>query len=199
MSIAEVKRSYTPTDLLAMPDAVNYELVEGELVERNMSYLSSFVEGRVFEVVQSFVRKENLGHVLPGTLGFQCFRNRPHKIRRPDVSFIRSSRISADLFLDGYCPIAPDLAVEVVSPNDLAHEVNEKIEEYFGAGVRLIWIVDPVARVVDVYRMDGANSRLRENDILDGGNLLPGFQCMVKDLFPERSETPASVPSQVDG
>src|SRR4051812_20234091 len=137
MSIAEIKRDITPEELLAMPDAVNFELVDGELVERNMSVLSSLVEGNIYDAVRSFCRGKQLGLVWPGTLGFQCFPDHPRKIRKPDVAFIRAERITPGLFPEGYCPIAPDLAAEVLSPGDLAHEIVEKIEEYFSVGVRL--------------------------------------------------------------
>lgn len=185
MSIAEVKR-YEPDDLLNMADAVGYELVDGELVERHVSVLSSLVEGLVFERIQTFCRTNNLGLVWPGTVGYQCFPDRPRKVRRPDTSYIAADRLSDDLLHQGHCPIAPDLAVEVISPGDLASEVNEKIEEYLTVGIRLIWIIDPEARIVDVYRFDGPVNRLRESDFIDGEAVLPGFRCAIKDFFPDR-------------
>jgi Uma2 family endonuclease len=75
--------------------------------------------------------------------------------------------------------------VEVISPGDLAHEVAEKIEDYRQAGVALIWVIEPELRIVDVYRMNGVNSRLREADELSGEDVLPGFICRVAELFPE--------------
>lgn len=84
--------------------------------------------------------------------------------------------------------MAPDLAVEVLSPGDLAHEIVAKVEEYLAAGVQLVWIVDPEARVVDIYRPDNSNRRLRENDSLDGDTVLPGFRCRVMDMFPARTQ-----------
>lgn len=193
-TIPEVKRVLTPEDLLAMPDAVNFELVGGELVERSMSVLSSLVELSVGRIVGNYCAENNLGAVWGASLGFRCFADDPLKIRKPDVSFIAAERITADLFDRGYCPIAPDLAVEVISPGDLAREVSEKIEEYLDAGVRLIWIVDPEARIVDIYRPDGSNRRLRGNDILDGDAVLPGFQQPVSNLFPEK---PTSAPAAI--
>ncbi len=195
MSIAEVQRTYTPDELLVLPDAVDYELVDGELVERNMSVLSSLVELRVGRLVGNYCDDKKLGPVFGPSLGFQCFGNAPYKIRKPDVAFISAERFHSELLAEGYCPIAPDLAVEVISPGDLAHEVVEKIEEYLTAGVRLIWIVDPEARVVDIYRPEGPNSRLRESDILDGEAVLPGFRCPVKDLFPEKAATEPKSPA----
>lgn len=183
MSVAEVKRSITPEELEAMRDAVGFELVDGELVDRNMSVLSSLVEGICFALLQAHCRQRSVGLVWPGTLGFRCFGDDQSRIRRPDVSVIVSERVTADLLNDGFCPIAPDLAVEVLSPGDFAHEIVEKVEEYLAAGVRLVWVVDPEARLVDVYRRDGSN-RVRENDALIGDPVLPEFRCAVKDLFP---------------
>ena len=79
--------------------------------------------------------------------------------------------------------LAPDLAVEVISPNDLASEVNEKIDEYLSAGVSLVWVIDPDSKTVSVYRKDGSTARLRESDELSGEDVIPGFSCKVNDIF----------------
>ena len=175
----------TPDELLDMPDAANYELVDGQLVERNMSTLSCLVESLVHGKVLLHTQQGSLGPVWTGTMGFACFPDRPRHLRRPDVSFVKAERMTLELMETGNLPIAPDLAVEVISPNDLAHEVAEKIEEYRNAGVSLIWIIEPLLRIVDVYRKSGVNSRLREGDELLGEDVLPGFRCRVSELFPE--------------
>jgi Uma2 family endonuclease len=180
------KTEVTPEELLDMEDAVSYELVDGRLVERNVSTLSSLVEGLVLAKVQSHAHARKLGPVWPGTLGFQCFPDHPKKVRKPDVSFVKAERMTADLFQTGNLPIAPDLTVEVISPGDSAHEVAAKIEEYLDAGVSLIWIIEPELRIVDIYRANGINSRLRETDELLGEEVLPGFRCLVADLFPAK-------------
>src|ERR1700722_11666707 len=117
-------------------------------------------------------------------MGYQCFPDHPKKVRKPDVSFVKGERFTPELLETGFLPIAPDLAVEVISPNDLASEVVEKTEEYRRAGVLLIWIIDPVSRIVDVYRQSGAFTRLRDTDELTGDDVLPGFSCRVSELFP---------------
>ena len=78
---------------------------------------------------------------------------------------------------------APDLAVEVVSPHDLAYDVDSKVEGYLQAGVRLVWVVNPAARTVRVHRPDGSSATLRPGDQLTGGEVLPGFHCLIRDLF----------------
>ena len=132
-----VEKAYTPADLLAMPDGKSYELVDGHLVERNMSALSSWVGGKTYRAVDDFVSAHQLGWAFPADLGYVCFPSAPGKVRRPDVSFIRKERLPEGPTSEGYLYIPPDLAVEVISPNDLAYEVDHKVVEYLDAGVPL--------------------------------------------------------------
>src|SRR4029077_11506815 len=164
MITAATKPEVTPEELLEMPDSASYELVDGQLVETNVSTLSALVEGLVYVKVQPHVAAHKLGLAWPGTLGFQCFPSHPKKVRKPDVSFVKAERLTAKLLETGHFPLAPDLAVEVISPGDLAHKVAEKIEEYLKAGVSMVWIIEPELRIVYVYRKNGVNSRLRETD-----------------------------------
>jgi Uma2 family endonuclease len=83
----------------------------------------------------------------------------------------------------GHCRIAPDLVAEVVSPNDLIYEVAARVAEYLGAGVRLVWVVNPADRTVQVHRQGGTGTILREADELAGEEVLPGFRCQVGELF----------------
>jgi Uma2 family endonuclease len=181
------EQTYTPEDLLTM-DGGNYELVDGRLVERNMSRLSSWVGGRVFRIVDGFVSERELGWVWPSDMGYVCFPDSPGKVRKPDVTFVRKERLPDALTLDaGYVYIPPDLAVEVVSPNDTANEVEKKVAEYLGVRVPLIWVIFPDFRTAYVIRGDGSVVRLREEDELKGENVLPGFTCRLGDIFPKTS------------
>lgn len=192
MSIVLAKPPVTPADLLAMPDGKSYELVDGQLVEKNVSTLSSLVEGLVFAKVFGHCQQNKLGPVWPGTHGFQCFPGHPNKVRKPDVSFVKAGRFTLDMLDTGFMTIAPDLAAEVVSPGDLVYEVYAKVEEYLQAGVLLVWVIDPENRVVDVYRKDGTVSRLRETDELLGDDVLSGFRCSIADLFPPLAAVPTA-------
>ena len=87
---------------------------------------------------------------------------------------------------DGYIYIAPDLAVEVVSPNDTAYEVWRKVLEYLDAGVALVWVIDPEARTAQIYRRDGSTDLLREDGELSGEDVLPEFRCRLATIFPEK-------------
>lgn len=184
MSTVIEQALYEPEDLLTMPAGDSFELVDGRLVERNMSKWSSYVAGNTHQRLKNFCDAKQLGWVYPEGTAYQCFPDAPKKVRRPDVSLIQLERISPDEAMsDGHLRIAPDLAVEVVSPNDLAYEIDEKVDEHEAAGVKLIWIVNPETKAVRVYRGDGTVSMLREKDELDGENVVPGFRCPVADLF----------------
>jgi len=183
MSTAEAKTRYSPEDLLALPDEKNHELVDGELVERNMGCESSWIGGRLHHFLSAYCDAKRLGVVFPADSGYQCFPDAPEKVRKPDVSFISVQRLAPDKIPAGHCLIAPDLAVEVVSPNDFYYDVEAKVAEYLEAGVRLIWVVNPPTRSIRVHRKDGTVTDLEENEELNGQDVIPGFHCRVGDLF----------------
>ena len=131
-----------------------------------------------------------LGWVFPADNSYQCFPDAPDKVRRPDVSFIVLGRLPAEQLPEGHITIAPDLAVEVVSPNDRAYDIDHKVEEYISAGVRLVWVISPAGRTVRVHRADGTVALLGQKDELDGEDVLPGFSCAVCELFPPAGEQP---------
>jgi Uma2 family endonuclease len=182
MSAATIQRIYTPEDLLTMPEGEHYELVGGELVEKNMGARESRVHVLLSTRLENWSGDGEHGVVLDSETGYRCFPDDPRKVRRPDVSFIRAERYSDEL-LEGHVPIPPDLAVEVISPNDLFYEVNQKVGEYQRAGVALIWVIDPNSRTVQVIEGDRPQVRLTEADELTGGSVLPGFRCPVRELF----------------
>ncbi|SRR5579871_676714 len=183
ITVASEKR-YTPEDLLSMPDGDHYELVDGRLVERKMSLWSSYVAGVIFRMLDLFCRENRLGWVLPEGTSYQCFPALPSRVRRADVSFIRSQRYSlAQATTDGHCPIAPDLAVEVISPNDTAYEIDEKVREFLDVGVPLVWVVNPEQRTVEIHRPNGPGTILRENEEINGEDVIPGFRSRVGDFM----------------
>ena len=122
--------------------------------------------------------------IFNADLGYQCFPSHPRKVRKPDVSFIIRDRLPAEQLDEGFLTLPPDLAVEVVSPSDLAYEVEEKVEEYLGVGVRLVWVVYPTTRTIHIHRRDGSTAVVRSPDELNGEDLLPGFVCRVGDISP---------------
>lgn len=185
MLTAAPPKRYTPDDLLQMADAgKGYELVDGKLVELNVSSLSSLVAGEIFGRIRDYVKARKLGWVFPEGTSFQCFRDKPNKVRRADASFIRLDRLTAEqVAAEGHCTVVPDLVVEVVSPNDLADKVTENRLEWQRAGAQLVWIVHPVEQIVDAYRGDGAVAQYQAVDTLAAEPVLPGFQAVVGELF----------------
>ncbi len=181
-------RQITPEDLLTMPDGDQYELIDGELRELHMSQESSWVAGEVFGRMREFVQARGLGWVFPEGTSYQIFPWDPGRTRRADASFIARERLPEGPIGAGHAHVAPDLAVEVVSPHDSYYDVEEKVVDYLEAGVRLVWVVNPRLRIVSVYRPDAASSpqRLSEGDELTGQDVLPDFRCRVRDLFQRR-------------
>ena len=182
MSTVLSDQKITPDDLLAMPDGESFELVNGQLVEREMGFKSSRIGGELFGRLKSFCDAKHLGWVLPADAGYRCFSDDGDKVRKPDVSFVDGKRLAAKDEPEGFATFAPDLAVEVISPNELFEDVMVKVSEYLDAGVRLVWVIDPATRRVHIYRPD-SGIILTSKDTLDGEAVIPGFHCPINDLF----------------
>lgn len=176
----------SPDDLLSMgDDNVAFELVNGELVEKTMGWESSWIASELAALLRDECRRHrpSLGWALGGEATYQCFDDDPEKVRRPDASFIARGRLPGGRRPKGHCRVAPDLAVEVVSPNDTYSHLEEKVAEYLGAGVRLVWVIDPPTKTVRVHRADGSTATLHSGDELSGEEVIVGFRCRVADLF----------------
>ena len=157
-----------------------------------MGARSSHVGGELAYLLKVFNHTTPVGWVLPADASYQFLPDRPNLVRKPDVSFIRLGRLPNEELPNGHIRLPPDLAVEVVSPNDLYYEVEEKVREYRQAGVRLLWIVVPPSRSVLVRRLDGTITEAHEGDELSGEDVVPGFRCRVADIFhvPARAQQP---------
>lgn len=187
MSIASPPRKYTAADLLSMPEGDRYELIDGELVEIDMSAESSWIAGEIHRRVANWVVERSLEWAFPDNTGFQCFPWDEERVRKPDLSFVLLARLPSGPPATGYVSVAPDLAVEVVSPHDLYYDVEVKVQEYLRVGVRMVWIVIPTTHTVMIYRA-GVESptRLTADDELAGEPVLTGFRCRVSEFFPPR-------------
>jgi Uma2 family endonuclease len=200
-AVATETRRYTPEDLLAMPDEKRFELVDGRLVERNMRAESSRVGTRLCTRLDQFCEEHDRGIVWGADNGYQCFPHAPGLVRRPDVSFIKKGRLPGDVSPDGWIKIPPDLAVEVVSPNDSIEEFEEKLEDYQKARVPLVWVIYPKRRKARIFRLDGTDVVLSEDDELSGEDIIPGFRCPSREILPPRApaEEPGTAPAGPDG
>jgi len=158
------------------------ELIRGQLVVREPpGTWHGAVSARLTLRLGSFVEAQGLGLVFAQDTGFQIASN-PDTVRAPDVAFVARERLDA-IHDRGYSALAPDLLAEVVSPDDRPGELLAKVADWLVAGVRLIWVIDPLRKVARVYRPDGSLTVLGEADALDGEDVLPGFSCGLKDLL----------------
>jgi len=173
----------TPEQLAAMPNDKDFELIDGQLVERHMGNKSSWVAMQLARLVSAYVDEHNLGWVFVFEAGFRLDPNRPNTLRKPDVSFVRFGRLPNEEPSDAYDHLAPDWAIEVLSPGDTALELEEKIEEYLNAGVRLVWVINPDLKIVKVHVSGRPIEEYRVGDELTGGDVMPGFRCPVATLF----------------
>ncbi|MBC8116380.1 MAG: Uma2 family endonuclease [Candidatus Saccharimonas sp.] len=159
------------------------ELIDGVLVEKAMGYRESVLASLLIELLNAWVRPRNLGLVSSpdGTLRLWAGR-----VRIPDVAFTSWDRMPGRKRPTKPIPeLSPDLAVEVLSESNTYGEMQLKLADYFAASVRLVWIVDPELRTVEVHAGSGQMTLLRQDDTLDGGAVLPGFAVPLKDLFAE--------------
>jgi len=165
---------------LRPPDGVRYELNEGELIEMTLpTPKHNLVVAQIQFLLHEFAYPRKLGRVFPSSTGYVLG---PGTLRGPDVSFVRAERL-AGIDLSRNIPGAPDLAVEVVSPNDTYRELRDKVRQYLSAGGHTAWVVDPEAREVHVYTGSARPIVLGENDTLECPDLLPGFSAPVSKLF----------------
>jgi Uma2 family endonuclease len=197
-AVATEARQYTPEDLLAMPDGKAYELVDGRLVKRNMGAESSEVGGNLYFHLRLFCREHKLGIVWPADNGYQCFPHAPGLVRRPDVSFIRRGRLPGDISPKGWVRFAPDLAVEVISPNDSAEDLEQKLRDYRKASVPLVWVIYPELRVAKVLRLSGPTSEVEEDGVLSGEAVIPGFHCPLLAVLPRRAPVDETLATPAD-
>ena len=154
------------------------ELVRGALVVREPAgYQHGDVAMRLAAAIFAHVEAHGLGRVFAAETGFTLARN-PDTVRAPDVAFISAARLP-DPPPRGFAELAPDLAVEVLSPDDRPGEVLAKVGDWLNAGARLVWVVDPARVIVRVYRADGSESIVGETDALRGEDVLPGFEYQL--------------------
>lgn len=177
--------TWTIDDLDALAgDEHRYELVEGDLY---MMTPASPQQGRYASRLTvdlgAYVESHDLGEVYVAEPGFALEPDPKGTVRAPDVAFVAKSRIPPSGQSRGFWPLAPDLAVEIISPSETAYSVEAKVAEYLRAGVRLVWLVYPETEVVVEFAEGWQVQRLTKGDALEGGVVIPGFTMPLARLF----------------
>ena len=179
MTAEELARTSVPGKVL--------ELIRGHLVVREPpSTRHGAVAARLTVRLGAFVEKERLGLVFAQDTGFKIERD-PDTVRGPDVAFVSRERLER-IPEAGYAELAPDLVVEVFSPNERPGEVLAKIGDFLAAGTRLAWLVDPRRREARVFRSDGSVAVIGADGALDGEDVVPGFSCPLAAVLTAESK-----------
>lgn len=172
----------TKDDLLR-PENKICELVDDTLVMKPVEMRKSLLTIYLCQILGPFIRGRNLGLITGADGTYEVLLG---LVRLPDVAFVSWDRLPERRVPDEPIPnVVPDLAVEVLSASNTAKEMARKRGEYFRAGVRLVWEIDPRARTARVYTSESSFTDLAVNDTLDGGTVLPGFTLPLAQLFAE--------------
>lgn len=164
------------------------ELVDGVLVEKAMGYYESRLAVLLAHILGSFLDQHNLG-IVAGADGMM--RLAPGQVRIPDVSFVAWERLpNRRVPRDPIPDLAPDLAVEVLSPSNTPGEMDRKLRDYFSAGVRMVWLLDARSRTLAVYTSPEQCEVIREPETVSGGDVLPGFTLVLGELFQRAESAP---------
>jgi Uma2 family endonuclease len=181
----------TESDVIAVHDRENRlcELVDGTLVDKVMGFDESIHAALLLGALLEYLKTNDLGKIVGADGMMRIF---PGVVRIPDTAFISWARYPRSKRRRGEIPlVVPDLIVEVLSEGNTPKERARKLDEYFRAGVRLVWYVNPKRRTVRVYTASDRSVLLREDDTLDGGDVLPGFALSLRDWFTEAERTTA--------
>lgn len=176
-------RPISGDELFRRGDLGPCELIDGQIVPMSPTGDEhGGIEVNVSTALATFVRDRQLGHVRAGEVGVYTRRN-PDRVRAADVLYISNHRYAQRTAAAGYLDVAPELVVEILSPRDMVIDLTEKLREYFAIGVTLVWVVDPAARRVLVYRALTQVRELAETGRLSGEEVLPGFELPVAALY----------------
>ena len=170
-------KTWTDEELMALPDDGKYEVVDGELLHMSPAGgRHGDVVAEILAQIRIFAKEGRLGYVFDGQTGF---RFPDGNLRSPDASFVAAAGLPEGVPA-GFLHVAPDLAVEVLSPTDRAGEIAHKVGEYMGVGVKLLWVIDSEERAAVVYRPGTLPRTVRRDGALDGEDVLPGFSCPLR-------------------
>jgi Uma2 family endonuclease len=182
MTIASSIR--TAEQLIRAKDIGRCELVRGELIMMSPAGANhGLIASRIDRRLGTFVEQHRLGEAFGAETGFLLSRN-PDTVRAPDVAFVKKDRLNL-LRNRGFFPGHPDLAIEVLSPEDSASEVLAKVRDWLEAGTSAVWIVDPIKRTVTTHRSDQPSGTLTENEVVHDDAVIRGFKLALAEVFRE--------------
>ncbi|MGL6096169.1 MAG: Uma2 family endonuclease [Fimbriiglobus sp.] len=189
MIVKRVRGPLTAAEFDRKSGTEGYELIDGRLEEKEMGSEASWIQNGLGSLLHVYVTAHKLGYVFDSEGSYACFPQKPGRVRKPDVSFVRYGRFDGERIPEGSITIPPDLVVEVVSPQEKAYKLDQKIMDFESVAVPLIWVVYPNRRGVQV-RSAGNIRELTAADDLTGDPVLPGFRVKIADLFPPAGPVP---------
>jgi Uma2 family endonuclease len=181
--MSAMQKTYVTADeLYAIPkDGFKYELIRGELVKMPPAgFEHGDIGVKVASHLHSHVKKMQLGRVVAADTGYQLAADH---VLAPDVSFVSESRLPTSGLPEGFFHGVPDLAIEVISPSERERHVSQKVDDYLRYGCKMIVVIRPRTRRVELYSPMRAMQTLEPGDVLDGGSVVPGWQLPIADIF----------------
>lgn len=184
MRLGDTGRFLTPDEFLTHPAATRTsELVRGVVREMTPGGgAHGVIAAAIFRALDRFVEDNQLGMCFSDNTGF-ALPGVENTVRSPDAAFVRRDRLPVDGIGSGWMTVAPDLVVEIISPNETAAQLEEKVRDYRAAGTTLIWVIDPVTRTVAIQSSQAPERVVCGDAMLDGEAVLPGFELPVRRLF----------------
>lgn len=159
------------------------ELIDGEIVQMSPGKPAQcVVTGNFVAILREFVLKHRLGRVLTNEAGIRISED-PPRIRGADVAFISYKRLPRGRLPDQFLRVAPELIVEILGADASWSQMEEKVKDYHGIGVDMVWVADPNTRTIKTYPRKGESAVFSEKQIMDGGKVLPGFRAPVARFF----------------
>jgi Uma2 family endonuclease len=181
--MADLTRLVTAVDLarIAARDDYRYELVAGRVIRMSpVGWQHGVIVGRLLGMLVTGLRGRSVGEAVT-EVGF-TLRTNPDTVRAPDIAFVRQERLPRET-LRTFWPGAPDVAMEVLSPDDNRKQMADKVADYASGGVSAVVVVDPDASIVTVHRPGKLRHISRRGDELELSDVIPGFRCAVDDIF----------------
>jgi Uma2 family endonuclease len=175
-----IRGTATEADLRRVPeDGQTYELVDGHILVSPGGYRHGQVALAIGSALLAYARERSAGHALDSSTGFRLPGG---DVLSPDAAFVSNARVPHPV-PDDFADVVPDLVVEVLSPSERPGASAAKISRYLGAGVRLVWVVDPRTRAASVHAPGRPPQAVDESGTLEGEDVLPGFRCALRDVL----------------